>query len=75
MPFTKTIGKSPVYNLGFKTIDYDHALSNFLKQVDVPHWAPEMTYMDAYDAYIERAKRWTPLQRWKRAAFKTVYTS
>ena len=75
MPYVKRIGKSPVYRLGYKTICYDHALSNFLRRVDVPHWAPGITYMDAYDAYIEKANGWTPLMRWKRTAFKTVYTS
>ena len=75
MPYTKTIGNSPVYRLGYKTIMYDEALRQFLKKVNVPHWAPGITYMDAYDAYIENAQRWTPFERWKRTAFKTVYTS
>ena len=74
MPYTKTIGKSPVYRLGYKTIMLDYELSKFLKSVDVPHWAPGITYMDSYDAYIEEARGWSPLQRWKQSAFKTVYT-
>ncbi len=75
MPYTKTIGTSPVYRLGYKTIMFDQKLSNFLKKTGVPHWAPGITFMDSYDAYIEDAKRWTPLNRWKRTAFKMVYTS
>lgn len=75
MPYTKTLGKTPIYRLGYKTIPFDYKLSNFLKRVNVPHWAPGITYMDAYDAYIEKAQRWTPLERWKRTAFQTVYTS
>lgn len=75
MPYTKIIGKSPIYRLGYKTISYDHSLATFLKTVDVPHWAPGITYMDAYDAYIEEAKAWTPFEKWKRSACKMVYTS
>lgn len=75
MPYTKIIGHTPKYRLGYKSIDFDFKLSHFLTRVNVPHWAPGITYRDSYDAYIENAIRWTPLQRWKRSAFKMVYTS
>ena len=70
MPYTKEVGKSPVYNLGFKTIDFDIGLHRFLTQVKVPLWAPGITYKDSFDAYIQNARRWTPFQR-----LKMVYLS
>lgn len=69
------MGKSPVYRLGYKTIPYDIPLSRFLNQVGVPHWAPGITYMDLYDAYIMKAQSFTSFQKWQRTAFKSVYIS
>ena len=74
MPYSKKIGQSPKYHLGYKTIDYDQNLANFLKCMDVPFWAPGITYQDSFDGYVERAKRWSQTKRWTRCAFKTVYS-
>lgn len=73
MPYVKEVGQSPRYRLGYISRDFDLQLSHFLTRVNVPHWAPGITYQDSFDAYVERAAAWAPLERWKRSTFQMVY--
>ena len=60
MPYTKEIGKSPVYVFGLRRITYDEALYKTLGKLNVPVSIDgrQIVYEDSFDAYVQEVNRW-----------------
>lgn len=66
MPYTKEVGKTPVYQYGEARTLMDIKLSRYLKLVKVPHRVepPFIVYEDSFDAFVRGARHWGSFRRW-----------